>query len=110
MTKALKNHSLPVQIEGFPYIGGGLVLAVAGAIVWRALESTGAGSFGAAAATVLFSLFTAFSIWFYRCPKVETPADDIQAVFSPADGRVLKVEEVPGTKIGEKVSKKVSIF
>ena len=36
MTRTLKEHSLPVQIEGFPYIVAGLLLAIASVIVWKA--------------------------------------------------------------------------
>lgn len=111
MASKLKDHSLPVQIEGFPYIIGGLVLAFAGAVVWHATgnESTTMGIlFGGL--TFIFALFTLFSIWFYRCPSIEIPKDDIQAVLSPADGRVLSVLDVPGAKIGELSAKKVSIF
>jgi len=111
LANTLKNHSLPVQIEGFPYILGGMVLAIASALVWRALEAGGgSGVWAPATATVLFSVFTLFSIWFYRCPKVNTPADDPNAVISTADGTVLNVVEIPGTRIGEKAAKKISIF
>ena len=34
MVALLKGHSLPVQIEGFPYIVGGLVLAIASFLVF----------------------------------------------------------------------------
>ncbi|MEW6057157.1 MAG: phosphatidylserine decarboxylase family protein [Bdellovibrionota bacterium] len=110
MTRVLKNHSLPIQIEGFPYIFGGLVLALASGVLWRALEAGQGNGLPAAIATGAFSIFTAFSIWFYRCPKVNTPQDDLQAVISPACGRVLKVEEVAGGRISEPRAKKVSIF
>ncbi|MBI3543574.1 MAG: phosphatidylserine decarboxylase family protein [Deltaproteobacteria bacterium] len=110
MTRTLKEHSLPVQIEGFPYIFGGLILAVASAIVFKAFDLSASASWAFAGLAGLFGLFTAFSIWFYRCPDVPVPTDDVQAVLSPANGRVLNVMDVPGTRIGEKSAKKVSIF
>lgn len=106
----LKEHSLPVQIEGFPYIIGGAVLTLAAAIVWKNVEPQGALCWLFGAFTVLFLFFTAFSVWFYRCPKIQTPGDDAQAVLSPADGRVLSILDVAGSKIGESNAKKVSIF
>lgn len=111
MSSKLKNHSLPVQIEGFPYIFGGLVLAIAAGEVWRATHAQSSAlcwAFGTL--TVVFILFTLFSIWFYRCPAIAVPTDDIQAVLSPADGRVLSVLDVAGAKIGEKAGRKVCIF
>lgn len=110
MTRALKEHSLPIQIEGFPYILGGLLLASAAAVVWKSYDVTGAPGMVFGGLTVLFSLFTLFSIWFYRCPNVNIPTDDAQAVVSPACGRVLSVTEVSGGRIGESKAKKVSIF
>src|SRR5579862_8109575 len=110
MTRALKEHSLPVQIEGFPYILGGLLLAISSAIVWKSYDVTGAPGLVFGGLTVLFSIFTLFSVWFYRCPHVHTPTDDAQAVLSPACGRVLSVTEVAGGRIGEPKAKKVSIF
>lgn len=113
-TRLLKEHKLPVQIEGFPYIGGGLILAIAAGVIWRSLEAAGDASSLSTTAfcglTLLFSIFTAFSIWFYRCPKIQVPTDDVQAVLSPANGRVLSVLEVPGNRIGEAMAKKISIF
>lgn len=109
-TRVLKNHSLPVQIEGFPYILGGLILAVASGAVWRSVAVSGGSEVAVGIATVLFSVFTLFSIWFYRCPKIEESQDDKQAVVSPASGRVLSVVDVPGAKIGEASARKVNIF
>jgi len=73
MTRTLKEHSLPVQIEGFPYIFGGLILAVASAIVVKAVDLSPAASWSFAGLAGLFGLFTLFSIWFYRCPDVPVP-------------------------------------
>lgn len=106
----LKDHNLPVQIEGFPYIVSGAVLTAAAAIVFNAADHEGSLKIVFGFLAVLFGLFTLFSVWFYRCPKIETPEDDVQAVVSPANGRVLSVLEVSGAKIGEKTAKKVSIF
>lgn len=113
MTKVLKNNPLPVQIEGLPYIFAGLILTVSAFLVWRSFqmqEGSSAAIWTATIATFVFSLFTVFSIWFYRNPERVTPQDDREAVISPADGTVLKIEEITGQKIGESKAKKVSIF
>lgn len=105
-TRVLKNHSLPVQIEGFPYILGGLILMIASLVVWRSMDQ----SWASGLAALIFGVFTLFSIWFYRCPKVTGPQDDPTAVVSPASGRVLNILDVPGTRIGEGAARKISIF
>jgi phosphatidylserine decarboxylase len=110
MKRLLKEHNLPVQIEGFPYIFGGLTLTVSSAFLWRWMVDSGGHVWAPVFLTVLFWLFTIFSIWFFRCPKIKTPADDAQAVISPADGRVLGVTDVSGERIGAKAARKISIF
>ncbi|MGE4233862.1 MAG: phosphatidylserine decarboxylase family protein [Bacteriovoracia bacterium] len=105
----LKNHNLPIQIEGFPYILVGFLLTTAGAIVWRAQMVEGGLVWVPAIGTILFALFTLFSIWFYRNPVRNIP-NDPSAILSPADGRVLKIEEINGSRIGQEKAKKVSIF
>lgn len=109
-TRVLKEHNLPIQIEGFPYIIGGAVLSIASGFVWKTMAASEGSVALAAFFMILFAMFTAFALWFYRCPNVKTPNDDIQAVISPASGRVLSILEVPGFKIGESQAKKVSIF
>ncbi|HRK01707.1 MAG TPA: phosphatidylserine decarboxylase [Oligoflexia bacterium] len=115
MASILKNHRLPVQIEGFPYIFGALLLTLSSAMIWKAAVSgtsdVGAGArWAAATGTFVFGVFTAFCIWFYRNPNRKTPTDDPRAVISPADGRVLSVTEVSGNRIGAEKARKVSIF
>lgn len=114
MTKVLRNNPLPIQIEGLPYIVAGLILTVAAFLVWRSFQmqeaAPAASLWTSAIFTCLFSLFTMFSIWFYRNPERVTPQDDKQAVISPADGTVLKVEPFSGQHIGEAKAQKVSIF
>ncbi len=112
MKKILKNNLLPLQLEGLPYVLGGILLFLASAMIFSK-EQHGESLLKICVwvfFTVLFSLFTLFSIWFYRNPPRHTPLDDPKAVFSPADGTVLKIENTQGTKIGEGQAKKISIF
>lgn len=43
-------------------------------------------------ATAAFFLLTIFSIWFFRNPERKIP-EEAKAVLSPADGRVIKIED-----------------
>lgn len=56
-----------------------------------------------------FSLLTAFNLWFFRNPKRIGPSD-AESIVSPADGRVIKIEEIDEPSlIGDKCIK-ISIF
>ncbi len=117
MRTLLKNHSFPVQIEGFPYILAGLLLVLSTSVLWRTSrsaellqEAPNLPFWTVLTAAVLFSAFTLFSIWFYRNPNRNTPQNEPRTVFSPADGRVLKVETVDGKRIGQPTALKISIF
>jgi phosphatidylserine decarboxylase len=58
---------------------------------------------------VLFLLFTFFVTWFFRNPQRITP-DDEKAVISPADGKIIKIEEIPDSDILKGPSKVISVF
>jgi phosphatidylserine decarboxylase len=102
MKRLLKENKLPVQIEGLLYIFIGLILTALSALIGNSAVLNVASFF--------FALFTAFSAWFFRNPKRTTPTDDPLAVYSPADGRVLSVIDVDGSRIGAPKAKKISIF
>ena len=80
----MSNNNYPHPIlarEGWPYIGGSLVVALLVHAV-----------FGGGAA-LPFWLIAAFVIQFFRDPARPIP-QDANAVLSPADGRIVKVEKV----------------
>jgi len=54
--------------------------------------------------SVPFFLISAFCVYFFRDPKRKTP-DGKECIVSPADGKVIEVEEIP-----EENLKKISIF
>ncbi|MFO7883978.1 MAG: phosphatidylserine decarboxylase family protein [Desulfobacteraceae bacterium] len=58
---------------------------------------------------VVSSLVTLFMVWFFRDPDRNLPEDDT-AVVSPADGRVLSVEQVSENQYINEACVKVSIF
>ena len=59
--------------------------------------------------TAFFFVVTSFVIWFFRDPKRNIPEEG-RAVVSPADGRVIKIEEVREDTILKGEFKKISIF
>ncbi|MBN1662269.1 MAG: phosphatidylserine decarboxylase family protein [Deltaproteobacteria bacterium] len=92
------DHSNFIVREGWPFVFLFGVLAVA---------SLAAGS---VLLTALLLLLTVFCTWFFRNPERKTP-DDPHAVVSPADGRVIKIEDnVVVNDMAGGSFKKVSIF
>ena len=76
------NYPHPILArEGWPFIGGAVVLAIAVSVFggfWLALP---------------FWIIAAFVIQFFRDPARPVPTD-ANAVLSPADGRIVKIEKV----------------
>ena len=92
----MNNKTFPIVPDGFFFI---IPLAVL-AIVLICLKVMWTGIF--------FLAVTLFVMWFFRNPNRVTPEDE-KAVISPADGKVIKIEEVDEDLLGGKVIK-VSIF
>lgn len=92
------DHSSFIAREGWPFIFlfGGLTIVSA--------------LFGAGWLMGLFFIATAFSAWFFRNPERRIP-DEENAVLSPADGQIIKIEEnFISDDIATGSFKKVSIF
>ncbi len=89
--------AFPLCLEGLPYIGGGLVVALAVSFLVDPL------------AAIPFLAFAAFSAWFFRNPVRRTPAD-ADAVISPADGVICAIGRVEENDFLKKPATKVSIF
>jgi len=68
--------------EGWPFIGLSLVLSLLATMLW-----------GVGFVTILFYLVSIFVIQFFRDPPRWVP-EQSNAVLSPADGRIVKVEKV----------------
>lgn len=60
-------------------------------------------------AALLLFLATVFIVWFFRNPERKTPTDE-KLVVSPADGKVIKIEDVQDHELMPGVSRKISIF
>ncbi len=96
MTGRDHRHS-PVVHDGFVFIVPFVLVAVVGAFL------------GVAWVVVIFSLAALFVLWFFRNPERIYRGDE-KAVISPADGRVIKIEEVEERELLKGKACKVSIF
>lgn len=88
---------VPVAKDGFPIIIPALVI---GLFFGKILNWTTA---------LPFLVFGLFSIWFFRDPEREVPFHS-NAIVSPADGTVIKIENVKDNKYLMGEAKKISIF
>ncbi len=91
------KHNSIIAYEGFPFIIISLVLTVLAAF------------FGIIWLTVILAAITVFIICFFRNPERYFQDED-KLVICPADGKIIKIEEVDvqGTITGR--FKKISIF
>ncbi len=93
----MKRERAPVAVEGVPFvvIAGiiSLFFYVAGLII----------------PAVIFSLVTLFVIWFFRNPERIAPPGE-RNVISPADGKIIDINEGEETRILKKRMLKISIF
>ena len=92
---------IPIAPEGWPFILGSLVLTT---VLWFVDVSIG-----------FYSLFypalslSLFIIWFFRDPERDIPEGEA-AIVSPADGKVIIVEEVDEDRFLKSRAMKISIF
>lgn len=92
------KHNSIIAYEGLPFIISSLILTILSAF------------FGFVWLTVLFAAITVFTICFFRNPE-RNFRDEAKGVICPADGKVIRIEDVDvdgGTITGR--FKKVSIF
>jgi phosphatidylserine decarboxylase len=91
------NHNGFIAGEGLPFIiplGGATLLAFVAGFQWISL--------------VLLAV-TLFVVWFFRNPQRNTPEKD-GLVISPADGRVIRIEETTSDEQPGRTFQKISIF
>jgi len=84
---SIKSVLAPPHKAGYPFILGGIVLAVLGLLFWHVLAWVGL-------------IFTLFCLYFFRDPeRVPPPRADV--FLAPADGLVVSVEAaVPPVELG----------
>src|ERR1700693_4983913 len=87
IVESIKSVLSPPHKAGYPFILGGVVVAVLGLIVWHPLAWIGL-------------LFTLFCLYFFRDPeRVLPPVGDV--FVAPADGLVVSIESaVPPAELG----------
>ncbi len=93
----MKNHAYPIMPEGFLFFIPFAFLACLFAVLSWSIAAT------------LSGLLAVFVIWFFRNPERDIP-DDEKGIVSPADGRILKIEEGQGMDGFPEGFTKVSIF
>ena len=91
------QHSRYISEEGTPFILVCLVIAI---LAWL---------FGWEIPAILFFCVTLFIVWFFRNPERKPPEKETLVV-SPADGRVIKIEEASSEEIPGQTLRKISIF
>jgi phosphatidylserine decarboxylase len=91
------NHNGIIAGEGIPFI---LALAGAAALAYLA---------GFRGFSILFAVLTLFVTWFFRNPKRVAP-EGKGLVISPADGKVIRIEEAESDQEPGKTFRKISIF
>jgi phosphatidylserine decarboxylase len=91
------NHKSPIAKEGLPFIIPPLICTLC------------ALALGWSITAVLLGIITVFVIWFFRNPERKTP-EGLKLISSPADGRVIRIEDVSGHDLLDEPLKKISIF
>ncbi|MCX5820722.1 MAG: phosphatidylserine decarboxylase family protein, partial [Deltaproteobacteria bacterium] len=91
------NHNGFIAGEGFPFI---IPLAVATLLAFLA---------GFKGVSLVLLGVTLFVVWFFRNPQRNTPEKD-GLVISPADGRVIRIEETTSDEQPGRTFQKISIF
>lgn len=92
-----ESHSNIIVREGFPFI------VPLGAVT---LVCFIAGFIGLSALLLLLTLFV---VWFFRNPQRTAP-EDRWLVISPADGKVIRIEETTSEELPGRTFRKISIF
>jgi phosphatidylserine decarboxylase len=91
------NHNGYIAGEGFPFI---IPLGIATLLAFLA---------GFKGISLILLGVTLFVVWFFRNPQRNTPEQD-GLVISPADGRVIRIEETTSDEQPGRTFQKISIF
>jgi phosphatidylserine decarboxylase len=104
---------MPIAREGIPiiltFLGGHALFLTSGLFSAQVCSLPSWSRSVLMALALLFGLLTVFSLYFFRDPERATP-DGEKLVISPADGRVLGVEQVEETEFIGGPAEKLSIF
>jgi len=91
------HHDSIIAREGYPLILPLVVFAISAAVLGSTWSAIG------------LSCVAVFVIWFFRNPDRNTP-DVPKMVVSPADGKVIRIEDVEQNNLIKGRFKKISIF
>jgi len=92
-----EKHDSPIAREGYPFI------------ILTAALTLAAFFLGMPRIAFLLLLATGFVVWFFRNPERNYPGGE-KLVISPADGKVIRIEEIGGHELLPGASRKISIF
>ena len=92
-----EKHDSPIAREGYPFI------------ILTAALTLAAFFLGMPRIAFLLFLASAFAVWFFRNPERTFPPGE-KLVISPADGKVIRIEEIGGHELLPGASRKISIF
>jgi phosphatidylserine decarboxylase len=93
----MTNPRSKIAVEGLPYIG------IFGLLAWVT------ALFGFPLLSIILAVVTFFSLYFFRDPERITP-EDPRAVISPADGKVVDVENTIEENFLNREMRRVGIF
>lgn len=98
----MRNTNTPIAVEGYPFIVGFLAVTTVLALLGHYLHPA------FLAPAILGLLLTVFTVFFFRNPERNTPANE-NAVIAPADGAVIFLGKVVEPHTGKEMEK-ISIF
>jgi len=93
----MKNIRIPIACEGYPFI----LLSVFAGLIFAFLDL--------ACPAILCIGITAFVVWFFRDPsRIQSTHEN--AIFSPADGKIIDVSRIKSTPHVDGEAWRISIF
>ncbi|MGD0275941.1 MAG: phosphatidylserine decarboxylase family protein [Syntrophales bacterium] len=91
------KHGSIIVREGWPFI------------IPLVLLTVGSAAAGKIVGAIPLGILTLFVVWFFRNPERKMPAGE-KTIISPADGKIIGIEQVAGGELLSKPSCKISIF
>src|SRR3990167_4014923 len=93
----MENDNKYIAVEGYPFIGIALVLTLLMVFLQWWIPF------------VIFLILTGFVIFFFRNPRRQGPADP-NILVSPADGKVIAIEDIWDSHFIQGPTRRISIF
>ncbi|OGP12620.1 MAG: phosphatidylserine decarboxylase [Deltaproteobacteria bacterium RIFCSPLOWO2_02_FULL_50_16] len=93
----MENDNKYIAVEGYPFIGIALVLTLLMVFLQWWIPF------------VIFLILTGFVVFFFRNPRRQGPADP-NILVSPADGKVIAIEDIGDSHFLQGPTRRISIF